>query len=169
MQYCSLQHWTLLSPPDTSRTGCCFYFGSASSFLLEIFLLSSPVVYWTPTDLGDSPFTVISFFLFILFMGFSRQECWSGLPFPSPVDHILLELSTMTCPSWVAPHGMAHSFTELGKVVVHVISLVSFLWWLFSSCLPSDGASAQLRLQPSAWAPCPMHQANGGGFRVKAN
>ena len=24
--------------------------------------------------------------LFILFMGFSRQECWSGLPFPSPVD-----------------------------------------------------------------------------------
>ena len=22
-------------------------------------------------------------------MGFSRQEYWSGLPFPSPVDHIL--------------------------------------------------------------------------------
>ena len=21
-----------------------------------------------------------------LFMGFSRQECWSGLPFPSPED-----------------------------------------------------------------------------------
>ena len=29
--------------------------------------------------------------LFTLFMGFSRQEYWSGLPFPSPVDHILLE------------------------------------------------------------------------------
>ena len=27
--------------------------------------------------------------LFILFMGFSRQEYWSGLPFPSPVGHIL--------------------------------------------------------------------------------
>ena len=27
--------------------------------------------------------------LFILFMGFSRQEYWSGLPFPSPVDHVL--------------------------------------------------------------------------------
>ena len=26
---------------------------------------------------------------FHLFMGFSRQEYWSGLPFPSPVDHIL--------------------------------------------------------------------------------
>ena len=30
--------------------------------------------------------------LFILFMGFSRQEYWSGLSFPSPVDHILSEL-----------------------------------------------------------------------------
>ena len=29
-------------------------------------------------------------------MGFSRQEYWSGLPFPYPVDHILSELSTMT-------------------------------------------------------------------------
>ena len=28
-----------------------------------------------------------------LFMGFSRQEYWSGLPFPSPVDHVLSELS----------------------------------------------------------------------------
>ena len=39
---------------------------------------------------------------------------------PSPVDHILSELSIMTCPSWVALHGMAHSFTELDKAVVHV-------------------------------------------------
>ena len=45
--------------------------------------------------------------LFILFMWFSRQEYWSGLPFPSPVDHILSDLSTMTRPSWVAPHSMA--------------------------------------------------------------
>ena len=60
-------------------------------------------------------------------MGFSRQEYRSGLPFPSPVDHILAELSTMTHPSWVALPGMAHSFIELDKAVVHVISLVSFL------------------------------------------
>ena len=50
-------------------------------------------------------FSVLSFCLFILFMGFSRQEYCSGLPFPSPVDHILSDLSTFTCPSWVAPHG----------------------------------------------------------------
>ena len=67
-----------------------------------------------------------------LFMGFSRQGYWSGLPFPSPVDHVLSELSTMTCPSWVALQGMAYSFTELDKAVVHVIRLVSFQWLLLS-------------------------------------
>ena len=60
-------------------------------------------------------------------MGFSRHEYWSGLPFRSPVGHILSELSTMTHLSWVVLHSMAHSFIELDKAVVHVISLVSFL------------------------------------------
>ena len=41
--------------------------------------------------------------------------------------HILSELFTMTRPPWVALHGMAHSFIELDKAVVHVIRLVSFL------------------------------------------
>ena len=40
---------------------------------------------------------------------------------PSPVDHVLSELSAMTHLSWVALHGMAHSFIELHKAVVHVI------------------------------------------------
>ena len=31
----------------------------------------------------------------------------------------------MTCPSWVALHGMAYSFIELDKAVAHVIRLVS--------------------------------------------
>ena len=68
---------------------------------------SSPVAYWAPTDFGSSSFSILSFCLFILFMGFLRQEYCSGLPFPSPVDHILSDLSTMIRPSWVAPHGMA--------------------------------------------------------------
>ena len=42
-------------------------------------------------------------------MEFSRQEYESGLPFPSPMDYVLSELSTMTHPSWVALHDMAHS------------------------------------------------------------
>ena len=51
-------------------------------------------------------------------MGLSRQEYWSGLPFPSPVDHILSDLSTVTHLPWVALHGMAHSFVELDKAVI---------------------------------------------------
>ena len=117
MQYCSLQHQTLLLSPVTSTTGCCFCLGSIPSFFLELFLHCSPVAYWAPAILGSSSFSVLSFCLFILFMGFSRQEYWSTLPFLSPVDHIVSDLSTMAHPSWVAPHGMAY-LTELDKTVV---------------------------------------------------
>ena len=78
VQYCSLQHRTLLLSPVTSTTGYCFCFGSIPSYFLELFLHWSPVAYWAPTDLGSSSFSILSFCLFILFMGFSRQEYWSG-------------------------------------------------------------------------------------------
>ena len=140
MQYCFLQHQTLLLSPVPFTTGRCFHFGLASSFCLELFLCSSPVAYWAPTDPGSPSFRAISFCLFIPFMGFSRQECRSGLPFPSPVDHILSELSTMTHPSCMALHIMAHGLTELDEAVILVISLVTFLTKLwFSFCLPFDG------------------------------
>ena len=140
MQQSSLQHRTLLPSPVPSTALFCFCFGSIPSFFLELFLYCSPVAYWAPNDLGSSSFGILSFCLFILFMGFSRQEYWSGLPFPSPVDHALSDLSTtQTHRSWVSLHGMAHSFIELDKAVAHVISLISFLWIWFSFCLPSDG------------------------------
>ena len=59
-------------------------------------------------------------------MGFSRQEYWSGLPFPSAVDHILSDLSTMTRPSWVSPRAWL-GFIELDKAVV----LVWLDWLVF--------------------------------------
>ena len=80
MQYCSLQHQSLLPSPVTSTTGCSFCFGSISSFFLELFLRWSPVAYWAPIDLGSSSFSVLSVFLLILFMGFLRWEYWS-VPF----------------------------------------------------------------------------------------
>ena len=55
MQYCSLQHQTLLSPPDTSIIKNCFCFGPAASFFLELLLIvlgSSPGTYWTSSELG---------------------------------------------------------------------------------------------------------------------
>ena len=139
MQYCSLQYQTLLPTPVTSTSGCCFCFGSLSSFFLELFLHWSPVAYWAPTDMGSSSFSVLSLCLFILFMGLSRQKYLSDLPFPSPVVHVLSELSIMTHLFWVALHGTAHSFIELDKAVVLVISFITFLWLWFLFCLSSVG------------------------------
>ena len=47
MQYCSLQHQTLLLSPVTSTAGYCFCFGSIPSFFLELFislLISSSIL-----------------------------------------------------------------------------------------------------------------------------
>ena len=118
MQYCSWQNQTLFPSPVTSTDGHCFALALLPHFFWRYF--STGFQYWAPIVLGSSSLSVILFCLFILFMfmGFSRQEYWGGLPFPSPVDHILSELSAMTHPSWEALHGMAHSFTELDKAVV---------------------------------------------------
>ena len=125
MQYCTL-HQTLLLSPVIFTAGCCFCFGSIASFFLELVLHWSPIAYWAPTDLGSTSFSILSFCLFILFMGFSRQEYWNGLAFPSPADSILSDLSTMTYPSWVAPQAWL-SFIELDKAVV----LVWLDWLVF--------------------------------------
>ena len=106
MQYCSLQHQTLRSPL-THPAEWRFRVGPASSLFLELFLHSFPEAYWTPTYLRHS------------FSGFTS----------SPVGHVLSELSTMTHPSWVALHGMVHSFTELHKAVIHMI-----IWLFFCDC-----------------------------------
>ena len=70
-----------------------------------------------------------SFPLFILFhsVQHSRQEYWSGLPFPSPVDHVLSELSTMIRPSCDPAQHDLYSFIELRKAVIHVI--ISLAFW----------------------------------------
>ena len=52
MQFCSLQHHTLLLSPVTSTTGCCFCFDSIPSLFLELFLNWSPVTYWAPLTWG---------------------------------------------------------------------------------------------------------------------
>ena len=137
MQYCSLSNVTSITSHVHNWVLILLW--------LHLFILSGVISSLISSSIlgtyqpGVSSFSVLWFSLFILFMGFSRQEYWSDLPFPSPVDHILSDLSTMTRLSWVAPHGMAHSFIELDKVVVHVIRLVGFLWLSFSVCLPSDG------------------------------
>ena len=142
MQYCSLQHQTLLPSPVTSITEGCFCFGSVSSFFLELFLHWSPVVYWAPTNLGSSSFSVLSFHLFILFMGFSRQEYWV-------VCHFLLQWTTFcqNSPPWPVRLGWPCtacliaplSFTRLPMWSVSII-LVSYpKEWSNAICSNMDG------------------------------
>ena len=77
------------------------------------------VAYWTLSNLGTVSSSVVSLHVFILFMGFLRQEYWSGLSFLPPVECILSELSTVIHLSWVILQGMVHSFTELHKPLHH--------------------------------------------------
>ena len=125
---------------DTSTTEHCFCFGPAASFFLELFVIAlhfSPVAYWTPSDLGDSFYSVVSFCLFILFVGFLWQEYWSALPFPPPMDHVLSELFALTCLSWVTLHSMARSFIDLckslcyDKAVIHEKVLMNMFFFNF--------------------------------------
>ena len=145
MQYCSLQHWTLLLSPVPSTTGCCFCFVYIPSFFLELFLHWSPVAYWAPTDLGNSSFSVLSFCLSYCSWGSQGKNT-------EVVCHSLLQWTTFcqTSPPWPThlewPHRAWLSFIELDKAVV----LVWLDWIVFcdmvSVCLPSD---ALLQYLPS--------------------
>ena len=100
----------------------------------------------------------------------SQERIWSGLPFPSPVEHILSDLSTMTHLSSVAPWAWL-GFNELDKAVILVWLdwlvfceygfIVSALWCplatptiLLEFLLPwAWGISSQLLQQSTASAP----------------
>ena len=117
LQYCSLLHRTLLPSPVTSTTGMWFL------LYLHLFILSgviSPVISSSIVGTyqpGEFIFQCPIFLPFHTVHGILKARILKGFPFPSPVDHILSELSTMTHLSLVALHGMAHSFTELDKAV----------------------------------------------------
>ena len=136
MQYCSLQHQTLLLSPVTSTTGYCFCFASIPSFFLELFLHWFLVVYWAPTNLGSSSFSILSF-------AFSYCSWGPQGKNTEVVCHSLLQWTPFcqTSPPWPAhlgwPHTVWLSFIELYKAVVCVTRLTSFLW-LWFVCLPSD-------------------------------
>ena len=80
-----------------------FWLFSATYMRFHLVILSeaiSPLI--SSSILGTyrpGKFSVLSFCLFMLCMGFSRQEYGSSLPFPSPVDYILSEVNTKTHPN----------------------------------------------------------------------
>ena len=135
MQYCSLQHLTLLPSPVTSTTGYCFCFVSISSVFLELFFHWSPVAYWAPTHLGSSSFSFLSF-------AFSYCSWGSQGKNTEVVCHSLLQLTTFcqNSPPWSVCLGWPYMawliVSLLDKAMVYVIRLVSFLWLCFHSVWP---------------------------------
>ena len=126
MQYCPLQYWTLLPSRHIYNWVlfllwlCLFIISGVISPLISSSILGT-------CRPGEFILQCPIFLPFHTVHGDSRQEYWSGLPFPSPVDHIFSELSTVTGPPWVALRGLAHCFIELDKAVVHVIWSINLL------------------------------------------
>ena len=122
-------------------TGCVYNWVSfllwPSGFLLSGAIRNCPSLF-PSSVLGtfwpwSSSSGVVSFCLFILLMGFSLQQHWSSLPSPPHVEILLSELFTITCPSWVPLHAIAHCFIELlhkpllnNKAVIHKGYLASY-------------------------------------------
>ena len=93
MQYCSLQHQTLLLSPSTTR--CCFCFGSISLFFLELFLHSSSGASRGPYRLWEFIFQCHTILPFHTVYGVLKARIlkWFAIPFSSGPH--LSELSTM--------------------------------------------------------------------------
>ena len=130
MQYCSLQHRTLLLSPVTSTTGWYFCFGFVSSLFLELFLHWSLVAYRAPADLGSSSFGVLSFCLSYCSWGSQvRILKWFAIAFSSEPHFVQTLHHDPSVLGGPTQHGC---FIELDKIVVHVIRMVSFLWFCVS-------------------------------------
>ena len=126
MQYCSLQHRTLLLSPVTSTIGCCFCFD------FHLFLLSGVISPLISSSIlgtfqsGEFIFQCPIFFPFHIVHGVPKARIlkWFAIPFSSgphsvrPLHHDASILG--------APHGIL-SFIELGNAVVCLIRLASCL------------------------------------------
>ena len=120
MQYCSLQHWTLPLGIVSALAQPLRSFWSYFSALLQWNV--GHLLIWR-VHLS------VSYLVSFSYCSWGSQGKNADVVFPIPFSSgpSLSKLFTMTHLSWVALHSVAHSFTELGKVVVHMISLVNFL------------------------------------------
>ena len=123
---CAVEKGCLLWPivPSTQRKKLNIVFALAQllhpfwsyQYLPSSLPCSTSDIFW-PGGLSSS---IISFCLFVPFMGFKQWEYWSGLPLSALVDHILSQLSTVThclrwpCTSWLlASLSYANPFTMM--------------------------------------------------------
>ena len=131
-----------------------------SCFTLSGAISSSPLLF--PSSILDTFRSGRLFFQCHIFLSFCTvhevlRAAYSGvLPFLPPLDHVLSELSAMTSPSWVALHGMAHSFTELCKPLQHdeavilegVLQMNSILLFVYMYTCVNSSISIHLLMNP---------------------
>ena len=135
MQYCSLQHWTLLLSPVPSTTG--FVFALAPSLHCFWSYSSSDLQQY----IGHLPIWGVHLSMSYLF-AFSYYSWGSQGKNTEVVCHSLLQWTTFcqTSPPWPVCLGWPHmawlSFSELNNAVVRVITLASCLWLWFKSVCP---------------------------------
>ena len=124
MEYCSLQHQTLLPSPVTSATGCCFCFGSASSFPLELFLHCTILgTYWP----GE--------FIFHLF-AVSHCSWGSQGQNTEVVCHSLLQWATFcqNSPPWPVRLGWPYTAWLMVSLNYTRLSSMWSVWLVFCDC-----------------------------------
>ena len=120
MQYCSLQHQTLLLLPVTSTTGGCFWFGSVSLFFLELFL------HWSPEHIGHLPTWAVHLSVSYLF-AFSYCSWGSQGKNTEVVCHSLLWWTTFSQNSPLWPIHLGWPYTAWLTVSLSWL-IVSFMF-----------------------------------------
>ena len=128
MQYCSLQHWTLLLPPDTSTIECHFCFGSASSFFLGLLVIaihSSPVGHH-PTWRAYLP---VSYFFAFSLCSWDAHNKNTGV-----VCHSLLQWTTFcqNSPLWPVCLGWLYTAWLIASLSYTSPFAVTSLWSMYS-------------------------------------
>ena len=125
MQYCSLQHRTLLLSPVTSPAGYSFCFGSIPSVFLDYFSTDLQCIlgtYWPGEFLFQYP--IILLFHTVHGVLKARIVKWFAIPFSSGPHSV--RAPHHDPPVWVVPQAWL-SFIELDKAVV----LVWLDWLVF--------------------------------------
>ena len=136
MQYCSLQHQTLLPSPVTSIIGCCFCFDSISSFFLELFLHWSPVAYCT----CGVHLSVSYLFVFHTVHGIlkARMLNWFAISFSSEPHFVRTLHHDSSVLGGLTQHGLQFHWVrqgcglcdKFGSFSVIVVLILLALWWI---------------------------------------
>ena len=106
MQYCSLQHWTLLPSPVTSTTGHCFLFG----YFFILSRIISPLFYSSILGTYRPGEFIFQCPLFLPFHGFhgvleARILKWFAVPFSSWPRFVRTLHRDPVCPGWPCIRG----------------------------------------------------------------